>query len=119
MRRAERYAKAAYCLDLVLAYFGPKGERWCRDKTGDGDKRCLCGAVYRVQFLHRFRNQLAFQLLDAAIPGRSIADFNNDRTTTFAQVRAVILKAKARALTESRKRASTRQPETQRPKLAA
>jgi hypothetical protein len=77
------------------------------------------GAVYHVQYHHHFRNKLTFDLLEAAVPGRSAMAFNNDRTTSFAQVRAVILKAKARALAESRKLPREPQPETQRPKLAA
>jgi hypothetical protein len=119
MRRAERYAKAAHCLDLVLEYFGPNGERWYQGNMGDGPKRCIVAAVYHVQYQHRFRNKLTFALIDAGIPGRSIGDFNDDPATSFAQVRAVIIKAKARALTEARKRPSTPQGETQHLKLAA
>ena len=120
MRRAERYAKAARCLDLVLEYFGPNGKRWCQGQ-GDGRKRCLVAAVCHVQLKHGFHNQLTFDLLDAAIPAPTIVELNDDRRTSFAEVRAVILEAKANALAEVRKLKLARetQREMQRPKLAA
>jgi len=34
---------------------------------GDGDKRCIVGAVYHVQYHNRFRNKLTFDLLEAAV----------------------------------------------------
>ena len=45
--------KAVQVLDLLLEYFGDRGERWTRDGHDDGDgRRCLVGALNYLRGKH-------------------------------------------------------------------
>jgi hypothetical protein len=100
---AESVPTAARCLDLVLEYFGPNGENWSRHTILDGDKRCLVGAVWWMHAVHGLpSSRLTLALLREAYPQKPLPFFNAD-CEGFAELRAVILKARAAALAESRR----------------
>ena len=60
--------KAVQVLDLLLDYFGERGERWTRDRYDDGDgRRCLVGALHYLRCQHRVSSESAECFLHEAI----------------------------------------------------
>jgi hypothetical protein len=103
MPKAET-GQAVQVLDLLLDYFG---ERWTRDRYDDGDgRRCLVGALYYLRGKHRVPSESAECFLHEAmtqgIPHRrgGLVYFN-DRCRSFADLRLVIVEARAIALGEA------------------
>ena len=67
MHEAEN-GKAVQVLDLLLEYFGNRGERWTRDRYDDGQgRRCLVGALHYLRRQHRVSSESAECFLHEAI----------------------------------------------------
>jgi hypothetical protein len=98
--------EAVQALDLVLEFFGEDGANWTRGRFDDGrGRRCILGALDYVHYRHSLPIAGAKFFLEHAIPPslrRGLIDFNDDRCRGFAEMREVILKARALALTRSR-----------------
>jgi len=99
--------QALQVLDLLLDYFGDDGERWTRDHYDDGDgRRCLVGALSYLRRKHRIPSESAecflHQAMRQGLPARrgGLVYFN-DRCQSFAELRAVIVEARAIALGEA------------------
>jgi hypothetical protein len=98
--------KAVQVLDLLLECFGERGERWTRDRYDDGDGRpCLVGALSYLRGKHRIPSESAECFLHEAMKQglphrRGGLVYFNDRCRSFAELRAVIVKARAIALGE-------------------
>jgi hypothetical protein len=99
--------KAAQMLDLLLEYFGKRGERWTRDRYNDGHgRRCLVGALSYLRCKHGVPSESAEFFLHEAIKQglpyrRGGLVYFNDRCRTFAELRSVIVKARAVAVREA------------------
>jgi hypothetical protein len=99
--------QAVRVLDLLLEYFGDDGERWTRDHYDDGDgRRCLVGALSYLRCKHRIPSESAECFLHEAMkqgppPRRGGLVYFNDRCESFAELRAVIVEARAIALGEA------------------
>src|SRR5262245_4289079 len=99
--------QAVQVLDLLLEYFGDNGEHWTRDRYDDGDgRRCLVGALRYLRCKHRIPSEGAECFLHEAMkhglpPRRGGLVYFNDRCQSFAELRAVILEARAIALGEA------------------
>src|SRR6266481_4163918 len=98
-------AEAVRLLSSLLRLFGKEGEHWTRGKFFDGDgARCLVGAIDHLHGRRDMPADGAEQYLSAAIwprrkPGyvpEHLIRFN-DRCKNFDRIRAVIVKARARA----------------------
>jgi hypothetical protein len=89
--------KAVQVLDLLLEYFGEQGERWTRDRYDDGDdrrgKHCI-PSENADYFLHEAIKQ-------GRPDRRGGLVYFNDRCRSFAELRAVIVEARALALGEA------------------
>jgi hypothetical protein len=99
--------QAVQVLDLLLEYFGERGERWTRDRHDDGDgRRCLLGALSYLRGKHRVPSESAECFLHEAmkqgLPHRrgGLVYFNN-RCRSFAELRSVIPEARTVALGET------------------
>jgi hypothetical protein len=104
-------AKAVQVLDLLLGFFGDHGEHWLQHRLGDGTgKRCLVGALGCVRRHHGFKGDGAGHYLADAIPRRiaTLIAFNDDAREDFAEIRALIVRARDMAQAEL---AATAQPE--------
>jgi hypothetical protein len=100
--RADDTKEAVQLLDLLLEFFAD-GARWVRGRYHDGHGRhCLIGAVYHLRRKHRLASAAALDYLREALPRRTLGliYFNDRRCRDFAELRAVILKARALALGE-------------------
>jgi len=99
--------KAVQVLDLLLDYFGERGERWTRDRYDDGDgRRCLVGALHYLRCQHRVSSESAECFLHEAIKqGRPYRMgglvYFNDRCRSYAELRSAIVEARAIALGEA------------------
>jgi hypothetical protein len=99
--------QAVQILDLLLDYFGDDGERWTRDHYDDGDgRRCLVGALSYLRRKHRIPSESAECFLHEAMKQglprqRGGLVYFNDRCQSFAELRAVIVEARAIALGEA------------------
>jgi hypothetical protein len=99
--------RAVQALDLLLEYFGEEGERWTRDRYDDGDgRRCLVGALSYLRGKHRIPSENAEWFLHEAMKqGRPYRRgglvYFNDRCRSFAELRSVIVDARALALGEA------------------
>jgi hypothetical protein len=99
--------QALQVLDLLLEYFGERGERWTRDRYDDGDgRRCLVGALSYLRSKHRVSSESAecflHEVMKQGLPHRrgGLVYFN-DRCRSFAELRAVIVEARTLALGET------------------
>lgn len=99
-------------LDLVLEFFGNDGRNWHRGGLEDGHgNRCVLGALNYVAYHNRLPTHVARKFLEDAAYAQGIGDlipFNDILCPNFAEMRAIILKARDTALAASR--------ETDRPK---
>jgi hypothetical protein len=106
MREAET-GQAVQVLDLLLEYFGEGGERWTRDRFDDGNgRRCLVGALSHLRGKHRIPSESAECFLHEAMKQgrphrRGGLVYFNDRCRSFAELRSVIVEARALALGEA------------------
>ncbi|HZU90612.1 MAG TPA: hypothetical protein VE993_15270 [Stellaceae bacterium] len=101
--RAGETKEAVQLLDLLLEFFAD-GARWMRGRYHDGRGRnCLIGAVAHLRRKHRLAGAAALEYLHQALPRRTLGlvYFNDHRCRDFAELRAVILKARALALGEA------------------
>lgn len=93
-------AKAVQLLELLLVLFADDAH-WIRDRYHDGSSRhCLVGAVQHLSATHRLPETRVMSLLEAALPQPQLGLilFNDNRCSGVAELRAVILKARALAL---------------------
>ena len=99
--------QAVQVLDLLLEYFGERGERWTRDRYDDGEgRRCLVGALGYLRGKHRVPSESAECFLHEAMKQglphrRGGFVYFNDRCRSFAELRSVILEARTLALGET------------------
>jgi hypothetical protein len=94
---------AVRLLDLLLGFFAD-GARWTRGRYHDGEgRRCLLGAVDYLRRKHRIASDGAVTFLAEAMPRRGIAlvYFNDRLCSSVAELRRVIVKARALALGEA------------------
>jgi hypothetical protein len=91
-------------LDLLLEFF-EDGRRWIRGfYRDDHGNRCLVGAIHYLARKHKTSSAAAVSFLQEVLPkGRRHLVFFND-TNTFAEVRAVIVKARTMAAAEAKER---------------
>jgi len=98
---------AVQVLDLLLDYFGERGERWTRDRYDDGDgRRCLVGALHYLRCQHRISSERAECFLHEAIKqGRPYRRgglvYFNDRCRSYAELRSAIIEARTLALRDA------------------
>jgi hypothetical protein len=93
-------SKAVQLLDLMLKFF-TDDKHWIRDHYHDGSGRhCLVGAVRHFSSRHRLPEARVMSLLEAALPQRQLGLilFNDYHCGSVAELRSVILKARALAL---------------------
>jgi hypothetical protein len=98
--RAGDTREAVRLLDLLLEFFTDDA-RWMRGRYHDGRGRhCLIGAVDYLRRQHRLASAAALDYLQQALPRRTLGlvYFNDHRCRDFAELRSVILKARALAL---------------------
>jgi hypothetical protein len=96
--------KAVHVLDLLLEFFGESGAHWTRGHYQDGDgRRCLVGALDYLRRKHRVPSEGAKYFLQEAMPRRRFAlvYFNDHRCRSFAELRSIIVNARALALREA------------------
>ena len=101
---------AVQFLDLLLEFFGD-GTHWTRGRYNDAQgRRCLVGAVDYLRRKHRIPSGEAVSFLREAMPRRGfgLVYFNDHRCRSVAELRSVIVKARALALGEAeRERAAS------------
>jgi len=99
--------KAVQVLDLLLEYFGDRGERWTPDRYDDGQgRRCLVGALHYLRCQHRVSSESAERFLHEAIKqGRPYRRgglvYFNDRCQSYAELRSAIIEARTLALRDA------------------
>ena len=101
--RAGNTNEAVQMLNLLLEFF-ENGARWTRGLYQDGHgRRCLIGALDYLRREHRVPSDTAVYFLQEALPHRTfgLIYFNDRRCGSFAELRSVILKARALALGEA------------------
>jgi hypothetical protein len=94
--------EAVQTLDLLLDFFAD-GKRWTRRRFNDGQgRRCLVGALAYLHYKHQVASDWAAYFLRQAIGrlGVRLTDFNDD-CRKFADLRSVIVKARALAFAEA------------------
>jgi hypothetical protein len=100
-------AKAVQVLDLLLEFFGKRGEHWTRDRYADSDgRRCLVGALSYLRGKHRIPSESAECFLHEAMKQglphqRGGRVYFNDRCQSFVELRSLIVEARALALGEA------------------
>ena len=97
---ADTTGKAVQVLDLMLDFFA-EDDHWTRGRYHDPHGRhCLVGAVLHFSARHGLPRAPVVSLLEAALPQRQIGliGFNDRRCRSAAELRSVILKARAVAL---------------------
>jgi hypothetical protein len=103
MRRRDR-ARAVHVFDQMLEFFGEDGAHWLQGRMRDAQgRRCLYGALDHLCHKRRVLHIAVEDLLAAAIPAKphcAILPWYNDRARSFADVRALILKARALAVAD-------------------
>lgn len=98
--------KAVQVLDLLLEYFGERGERWTRHRYDDGDgRRCLVGALGYLRCKHRIPSENAECFLHEAMKQgfphrRGGLVYFNDHCRSFAELRSVIVEARTLAVSD-------------------
>ena len=107
--RAIETTEAVQMLDLLLEYF-VDGRHWTRGRFYGNGRHCLVGALNYLRREHRVASGAARYFLEEAIPRecrRRLVYFNDQRCRSIAELRSVIVKARALALQEpERKRAA-------------
>src|SRR5260370_41386126 len=96
--------KAVQVLDLLLEFFGESGAHWTRGRYHDGHgRRCLIGALDYLRRKHRVPSKGAEYFLQEAMPHRRFAlvYFNDHRCRSFAELRSIIVNARALALRDA------------------
>ncbi|MGC2200935.1 MAG: hypothetical protein WA633_12425 [Stellaceae bacterium] len=99
--------KAVQVLNLLLEHFGEHGEHWTRDSYDDGRGRhCLVGALHYLRYKHRVPSESAECFLHEAMKHglphrRGGLVYFNDRCRNFAELRSVIIEARALAVRDS------------------
>jgi hypothetical protein len=98
MRRRDR-VRAVQVFDQMLEFFGEDGANWLQGRMRDAEgRRCLYGALDHLCAKRRVLRIAVEDLLEAAMPGkRELLPWYNDHCGGFADVRALILKARALA----------------------
>ena len=97
---ADTTGKALQVLDLMLEFFADDNH-WARGRYHDPHGRhCLVGAVPHLSAKHGLPRGPVMSLLEAALPRRQIGliAFNDRLCRSAAELRSVILKARAVAL---------------------
>jgi hypothetical protein len=87
-------------LDLLLDFFADDA-RWIQGDFEDADgRRCLVGAVRHFSAEYRLPKTPVMSLLEAALPQRQLGliRFNDERCRSAADLRRLILKARAFAV---------------------
>ena len=101
--------KAVQMLDMLLEFFGEDGRRWVAGEwRNDRGNRCLVGAMSHLRRVMNLKGDTAGDYLREVLPfcpkaspfayGR-ILGFN-DNCSSYDEIRAVILKARALAQAE-------------------
>lgn len=94
---------AVQMLDLLLEFF-EDGAHWTRGRYHDGHGRhCLIGALDFLGREHHLASEAAVCFLQEAMPRRSfsLVYFNDRRCRDFAELRSVIVQARALASGEA------------------
>jgi hypothetical protein len=94
--------EAVQMLDLLLEFFAD-GAHWTRDRYHDGHgRRCLIGALNYLRRKHHVPSDAAVYFLREAMPRRTfgLVYFNDRRCRGFAELRSVVINARALALGE-------------------
>jgi hypothetical protein len=96
-------------LDLLLDYFAD-GARWQQGDLDDGrGRRCLVGAIHYLRCRHQLPSRSAEGLLQEALPpGQVHLALFNDRCADIAELRALILRARNRAVGAEERRPERR-----------
>ena len=97
---ADTTSKTLQALDLMLELFADD-DHWARGRYHDPHGRhCLVGAVLHFSAKHALPRAPVMSLLEAALPRRQIGliAFNDRLCRSAAELRSVILKARAMAL---------------------
>jgi hypothetical protein len=92
--------QAVQLLDLMLKFFADD-QRWIQRRYHDGGgRRCLVGAVQHFSARHPLPGARVMSLLEAALPQQQLGliIFNDYHCSGVAELRSVILKARALAL---------------------
>ena len=100
--RAIDTTEAVQMLDLLSEYFAD-GRHWTRGRFYSHGRHCLVGALNYLRREHRVASGAARYFLEEAIPrecGRRLVYFNDHRCRSIAELRSVIVKARALALQE-------------------
>ena len=119
--RAFDTTEAVQMLDLLLEYFAD-GRRWTRGRFYSHGRHCLVGALNYLRREHRVASGAARYFLEEAIPRecrRRLVYFNDHRCRSIAELRSVIVKARALALQEPEGERATRQTYLLRPRPPA
>jgi len=96
-------ALAVQMLDLLLEFFADDA-CWMQGHYHDGDRRrCLMGALDHLQRNHHISYAGAVYFLQQALPSRQsgLVNFNDRLCESLAELRSVIMKARALALTDA------------------
>ena len=123
-------------LDLLVQFFGPNGEHWLQGAFRRGrERRCLVDAIAYLRRKHRITgDNAAFYLYEALQPEQRprcpakvpawakpavsarLMYFNDRRCKDFDELRAVLIKARIRAVQEFCHAAAQTDIDRQRPK---
>jgi hypothetical protein len=101
---ADTTRKALQVLDLMLDFFADD-DHWARGHYHDAHGRhCLVGAVVHFSAKHGLPRAPVLSLLEAALPRRQIGltAFNDRLCRSAAELRSVILRARAVVLENAR-----------------
>ena len=94
---------AVRMLDLLLEFFADDA-RWMRGHYHDGDDRhCLMGVLHHMQRNHHISYAGAVYFLQQALPSRQsgLVNFNDRLCASVAELRSVIMKARALAIEDA------------------
>ena len=100
--RAIDTTEAVQMLDLLSEYFAD-GRHWTRGRFYSHGRHCVVGALNYLRREHRVASGAARYFLEEAIPrecGRRLVYFNDHRCRSIAELRSVIVKARALAVHE-------------------
>ena len=118
-------------IDLLLEFYGPTGEHWLQYNFHEGRKRrCLVDAIAYLRRKNRISGDNASWYIyevsrprELPAPARSLCSeaylrdrlmtFNDARCGSFAELRAVLIKARIRAAREFVRAAAQTDPERQ------
>ena len=97
------HVPAVQMLDLLLEFFADDA-RWMRGHYHDGDDRhCLMGVLHHMQRNHHISYAGAVYFLQQALPSRQsgLVNFNDRLCASVAELRSVIMKARALAIEDA------------------